>query len=174
MNKKQNVFYKTLVIGVVVLFIGIGIQPAIANNVFIKASKSEEDCDICPTIRNQNFVRIKSMLKRLDNNDNTLSVLSKQYPKIAVIYQELSNKVINRNMEFKHNFHLETSLTICDILALFMFPILMFGSPFLSLFDYSVENSKVLLFLISLLGITVTNIFWLPTAIIYFYVLKCQ
>jgi hypothetical protein len=175
MNRKHNVFYKTLVIGVIVLFIGIGIQPAIANNVSItKASESEDDCDICPTITNRNLARVKSMVNKIENNDNSLSLLSKQCPKIAVKYQEISNKIINSNKDLEHNIPLVSSLTICDIIALFMFPILMFGAPFLNLYDYSIENSKVLLFIISLLGIAVAQIFWLPTTIIYYYVFKCE
>jgi hypothetical protein len=36
MDKKPAVFYKTLVVGVIVLFIGIGVQPAFANDTNIR------------------------------------------------------------------------------------------------------------------------------------------
>lgn len=175
MSKKPAVLYKALVIGVIILIIGIGIQPVIASNVSnITKSDSEDDCNLCPSVSKRNSVRLKSIVNRLEKYDNILSVLSKRDPEIAVKYQKFSNTILNSNNELEYNLPIENNMSICDIIALIMFPILMFGSPFLELYDYSVENSKLLLLFISLVGIAVTNIFWLPTAIIYFYVFNCQ
>ncbi len=175
MSKKPVVFYKMLVIGVIILFIGIGIQPAIASNISItKTSDSEDECNLCPSVTKKNLVRLKGIVNSIDKYDNILSKFSKRDPQIAVKYQELSNVIFNSNNELEYNLPIQNNMSICDILVLLLFPILMFGSPFFKLYDYSVENSKLLLLFISLLGIAVTNIFWLPTAITYFYIFKCQ
>lgn len=92
---EKNLFGKILVLGIIVLFIGVGIQPAIANNVSITtASDSEEDCNLCPKVSTSRFVRLKSLLNRLDTFGNRLSVISKQNSIVEGKYQELIRRII--------------------------------------------------------------------------------
>jgi hypothetical protein len=75
---KEKILYKYLVIGVIVLFIGVGIQPAFAKNVSIrKISDKEDDCSLCA----KKFNRLQLVLNiiylnRLENYKN--QVLEKE------------------------------------------------------------------------------------------------
>jgi hypothetical protein len=50
MNKKP-VLYKTLIIGVIILFVGVGVQPAFAVDV----SNNEDECNLCPKVSKKNI-----------------------------------------------------------------------------------------------------------------------
>ena len=80
-----------LVVGVILLFIGVGIQPAMAVNP--DTSDSEDDCNLCPKVSSLHLVRLKSLLNRIEKYDNILSVLSKKYPEVAEKYQELLERI---------------------------------------------------------------------------------
>ena len=64
---KKPVLYKYLVVGVIVLFIGVGIQPAFADNIsLIKTSDSEEDCNLCPKASKQRLTLINGLLNIME------------------------------------------------------------------------------------------------------------
>jgi hypothetical protein len=86
-----SLLYKSLVVGVIVLFIGVGVQPAFA--VTSITSDSDDECNLCPKLSKQHIVRVKSLLDRLEKYDNELSVLSKLNPEIEEKYQEISNYI---------------------------------------------------------------------------------
>ena len=76
MNKKIP-----LVVGITILFLGVGIQPAIA--VIPKISDGEDYCDICPKkISKSHLVLIESLLNRLENYNYQLSEFTKKNPEI--------------------------------------------------------------------------------------------
>ena len=77
MAKKSSLLSKTLVVAVIVLFIGVGIQPALADVSYTTVSDSDEDCNLCPKVSNLHLVRLKSLLYRLEKYDNLLSVTGK-------------------------------------------------------------------------------------------------
>lgn len=83
---------KILVIGITVLFLGIGIQPAIAEIPLSNDSEDEEECDICPKLNNIQLFKIKSLLLRLETLVNELSVISKKDPIVELKYQEFSKR----------------------------------------------------------------------------------
>ena len=59
---QNKIFRKGLVVGIIVLFIGIGIQPGLSNEVNIPTiSDNEEDCN-CDYFNDLQRVRIKSLL----------------------------------------------------------------------------------------------------------------
>ena len=91
MNKLRDLLSKTLVVGVIVLFIGVGIQPAFA--VTPDTSDSVEDCNLCPKASKQQIDRLNNLLERLVRYDSQLSILSKHNPEIEEKYQELSNYI---------------------------------------------------------------------------------
>ena len=68
----QRTICKILVVAVIILFIGIGIQPAFA--VTSDTSESEDDCNLCPKkVSNQHYDKVEVMI-------NILSGLLKKYP----------------------------------------------------------------------------------------------
>ena len=84
--------YKALVIGVIVLFIGVGIQPAIA--VTLNSADSEDDCNLCPKkVSKQHIIKLKSLISRLDTLNTKLLTVSKLNPDIEERYQDISDKV---------------------------------------------------------------------------------
>ncbi|UCF49716.1 MAG: hypothetical protein JSU91_08205, partial [Thermoplasmatales archaeon] len=93
MDRNPVVLYKTLVVGIIVLLLGIGIQPAIANVSNISISDSKDDCEICPKVSNKNLVLIKSLINRLEIFEKQLSVLSRFYPEFEDKYQEVSEAI---------------------------------------------------------------------------------
>ena len=91
MVKTSNVVYKLLVVGVIILFIVVGIQPAFA--IKPKLSDSEEDCGICPKVSNQHLIIIKKLFYRLEKYKNILPFFLKYNPEIMDIRQDISNEI---------------------------------------------------------------------------------
>jgi len=79
-----------LIFGIICLFIGVGIQPAIANVNNSSISNDGNDCEICQKVEPLQLLKIKSLLFSLETHFNELSFLSKQNPIIKTIYQEFS------------------------------------------------------------------------------------
>jgi hypothetical protein len=65
---------KIIIIGVIVLFIGVGIKPALAVEPEVSNDniENEEDCD-CQEVSNSDFLKIKELLNEL--KDFTISVM---------------------------------------------------------------------------------------------------
>ena len=114
MNKKI-----LIVVGITILFLGVGIQPAIA--VTTNTSDIDDNCNLCPKVKKHNIVRLKSLLNRLDQYDNQLSALSKKYPEVAEKSQELSERITTiKEMNTKLNSitDWETTPALCLILII--------------------------------------------------------
>jgi len=96
---------KLLAVGVIVLFLGLAFQPTFAINLSKSISDDECECDICPKVSKQYFVRLKSLINIIDRYNNPLSVLSKLNPEVDEKYQELSESIstlqdLNGNDDF--------------------------------------------------------------------------
>ncbi|KYK33345.1 MAG: hypothetical protein AYK22_09090 [Thermoplasmatales archaeon SG8-52-3] len=89
---KERVLYKSLVTGVIVLFIGVGIQPAIAVDISKSSSNNEDDCELCPTI---------SKLMDVENEE--------EYEKISVE----KNRFVELNYFLKLNILKQSPKDIC-------------------------------------------------------------
>ena len=104
MNNKSW-FSKCLVVGIILLFIGVGIQPAFAIDISNNSpSKNIEDCN-CQVADNFDIVRVKSLLNRAERSLNRVEifaklipVLSKENPEVLEYCEGLSEK-INTFME---------------------------------------------------------------------------
>jgi len=90
-----------LILGIICLFIGVGIQPAFANeNIPInRPSENIEDCN-CEINDNFDIVRIKSLLNRAEWSLNRVEaltklipILSKNNPEIIEDFEEISEKI---------------------------------------------------------------------------------
>jgi hypothetical protein len=92
MHKNPAILYKTLVVVVIVLFIGIGAQPAVA--VTPNITDSDDDCNLCPKkVSKSHLVLIESLLNRLEKYDNNLYE-NKEYKefKEELLYKKDFNK----------------------------------------------------------------------------------
>ena len=71
---KNPVLYKSLVVGVIVLFVGLGIQPAFAVEPKLSANNTEkvEDCD-CQS--NDKTHLVEKLLNRLEKNEVLYDVI---------------------------------------------------------------------------------------------------
>ena len=64
---KNPVLYKSLVVGVIILFVGVGIQPAFA--VSPDTSESEDDCNLCAKkVSKSHLILIESLLNRVEKS----------------------------------------------------------------------------------------------------------
>ena len=117
-------FRKELVIGIICLFIGVGIQPAFAiENSSINRTSSEdiEDCN-CKVADNYDIVRVEKLLNRAERSLNRVEtltklipILSKDNPEVIEDCEELSEK-INTFREMKKEFDLNPPPIICGLL----------------------------------------------------------
>jgi len=118
---QNSIVKKSLVAGIIVLFIGVGIQPAFANEISInRPSENKEDCG-CQVADNFDIVRLERLLDRLKGYTKTLLFLSKNNPKIAGKCQELSdgiNKIADKYEELKTVSTKDDYPIICDILEI--------------------------------------------------------
>ena len=80
---------KALVIGVILLFLGVGFQPALANEI----SAVDEDCLECQPVNRVDLLKVKLLLIRLEVFTNI--VLSKlgHIPEVKEKCQEVSDKM---------------------------------------------------------------------------------
>jgi hypothetical protein len=87
MDKHPALLYKSLVVGVVVLFIGVGIQPA-----FAITPDSEENCN-CKKLNDSELVKVERLLNKVEVYCKSLLVLSKYNPETKDEIEELSEKI---------------------------------------------------------------------------------
>ena len=91
---KHNLYCKILAVGIIVLFVGVGIHPAFAvdtrQSMVNKAS--EEDCG-CNDVDNWQLVVLEKQLNRLEVYSKLLLVLSRYNPELKEINEELYNIV---------------------------------------------------------------------------------
>ncbi len=117
----NKIWKKGLVVGIIVLFIGVGIQPAFANEVSItnKTSEVEEDCN-CNPVSNLHLIRLERMLNRVESYTNIISIFSYRNPVIKEKFEELSNEITSlreMNNALKSDFLFETDFPIiCEII----------------------------------------------------------
>ena len=81
-----------LVMVVILLFIGVAVQPSIAVNP--NSSDNKDDCNLCAKkVSKPYLVLLKSLINRAETLNNKLSVISKFHPKLTEEYQELLDKI---------------------------------------------------------------------------------
>ncbi len=109
-----------LAIGIVVLFIGVGIHPALAvNNKQSMVNKvSVEDCG-CGEVSDTDLVKVDRLLDRVEVYSKLLLVLSKHNPELREMSKGLSNQLANINKlydEFNTDILQQIKHPICYIL----------------------------------------------------------
>ncbi len=91
---QKNLLSKTFVIGVIVLFMGVGVSSAISIDIKPRVSNNEsvEDCN-CKEIDSRHLVVLERQLNRLEVYSKGLLVLSKYNSKLKEECEELSNEI---------------------------------------------------------------------------------
>jgi hypothetical protein len=130
-----------LVVGVILLFIGVAVQPSIADNPI--SSDNVEDCSICPKVSTRLIVRLKSIFDRFEMYDNIQYIISKNHPKIIDIYQKIYYKISEYN---QNNGNGRESL--CNLLWINIYNLAIKDVFFSNLGD-DLEHSNPILCLIS-------------------------
>ena len=114
-----NMHKKILIaIGIVILFLGVTIQPAIAT---VESKTSDDDCNLCSKkVSKSHLERLTTLFERLEKCDNQLSEQSKLYPELEEKYQDLSNRfttltLLNEIIKLNSNWFLGY-IVICSFL----------------------------------------------------------
>ena len=112
-------FKKGLVVGVLILFLSVGLQPALANEVSItKTSESKGDCG-CQPVNRAELLRVKLLLIRIEAITNVILSKFGHIPEVAEKCQEITNR-IETFKEMNNELKLSSSLwdfqIICSIL----------------------------------------------------------
>ena len=150
---KQRKIGKALAVAVIILFMGVGIQPAIAT-IEPKTSDNYEDCNLCTKkVSKQHLVLIESLLNTLDTFVNKLSVKTKHNPIIEMKYQEFSKrfsfvKEIYMDYMLYWDFPvlLLLHLCICSILLILevsLFAIVFYAWYFEIDYDFPIMNAMI-------------------------------
>ena len=85
---------KALVCGVILLFLGVGFQPALANKVSISSvSDVEEDCLECQPVNRVELLRVKLLLIRLEVFTNVILSKFGHIPEIREKCEEASERI---------------------------------------------------------------------------------
>ncbi len=165
----NKIWKKGLVVGIIVLFIGVGFQPAFANEVSItnKTSDVEEDCN-CNPVSNLHLIRLERMLNRLEIHTKILSIFSKYNPEFKEKYQEISNRISTlkeTNNELKLGSSDWDYPIICEILLIIITPV-----DDLALYIIEILEGDVESFLDAIIRIILTPIM-ASILFLYFYLL---
>ena len=100
-----------IVVGITILFLGVGFQPAIANEISTNAvSDVDEDCFECQPVSRVDLLRVKLLLIRVEVLTNILIQRFGHISEVEEKCQEILD-VIHKNREFDN-------LIICIILGI--------------------------------------------------------
>jgi hypothetical protein len=163
LREENLLIKKILALGIIILFLGVGIQPAIAT-IEPETSDSDDDCNLCTKkVRKSHLVLLKSLLNRLEKYANQLSDISKQYPEFEDKYQELTEKItifheINKNLTQKAD-RIRNTIN-CEILGVILVAL---STPYILLY-FSFFNNRFLN--IKLLLIPFITIMCIPAVIV--------
>ena len=110
-------FKKALVVGIIVLFLGVGFQPAIANEVSItKTADVEGDCFDCRPVNRVALLKVKLLLMKLETITNVILSRFGHTPEVAEKCEEVLD-IINSNRVLDYPF-------ICVVLLSILFPVM--------------------------------------------------
>jgi hypothetical protein len=118
---------KTLVIGIILLFIGVSVSSAISvdNKPIVSLDESEE-CIECRELSNAELVKVKQLINRVEVYSKLLMVLSNYNPEIKDECEEISDKISTLDgllVRLKPDSPLNNNFTICIILYMIVWVI---------------------------------------------------
>ena len=146
---KLSFVVKILVFGIIVLFLGVSIQPAFAVNISKSFSNNEDECTLClQKISKSHIVLFYSLLNRLEKYNIRLSQLYKQYPEFEKNYQDLSESIStlrDKTKELKLDNKNQYPTTICKILGAIFVLYAALMMPVDPIYQYLYEKGRFLL-----------------------------
>jgi hypothetical protein len=91
---QKNKIGKILAVGIIIMFISVGVHPAFAVNTrqSIVDKASEDDCG-CEDIDKKQLDELEKQLNRLEVYSKLILVLSKHNPELSELSEELSNRI---------------------------------------------------------------------------------
>jgi hypothetical protein len=164
----ERLYKKGLVVGIIILFICVGVQPAFAidTNQSIDDNMSE-DCKECNEVSDANLIKLESLLDRLEKRTKLLLVLSKNNPEIKDNYDKLADTISKLNtLGLREAICIWLSAIIIDI----MFNILPYYLELI--YEYWMAYRFILSFLTSCIFMMYVGL-WATAYTIYLYILKC-
>ena len=121
-------FKKALVVGIIVLFLGVGFQPALANEVSIaKTSDVEEDCLECQPVNRVDLLRVRLLLIRLETITNIILSKFGHIPDIEEKCGEI--------LDIIHSNRVIGTLIFCISLYLLLIPMFLFGQTLFEIIE---------------------------------------
>ena len=157
---QNSIVKKSMIFGIIFLFIGIGIQPVFASEITNDTiSDNIEDCNCQVDDNNlvrveRLFNRIESLLDRVEIFTNLIPLAYKDNPEVIKDFEELSEK-INTFKEMKEEFNSDSAFLddelICDILWGIFYGAFNFTDFLASL----MRNSVILTILLYPIGFTI-------------------
>ena len=163
---KYNYKIKILVVGIIVLFLGVGFQPALANEI----SDVEEDCG-CQPVSRVDLLKVKLLLIRLEAFTNVILSKYEHIPEIQEECGEILDRITSlreMNDEFESHLLLNDEHPWCK----FLMPI---GNTLtiiiFTLIDltYYFENNPILLKIIGFLGFSLLPLYTTVLALVILY-----
>ena len=164
-NMEESLFRKSLVVGIILLFIGVGVQPALANKSITYITEIKQNCD-CQVTDNFYLIRLESLLTRAERLisrveilTNLILLLSKDYPEVIEDREELSEMFItlrdmNGELDLNHS-HREYPI-ICELLDSLLkiigIPTVIFYELYEKYYDYPILREFFNMFLLFFAG----------------------
>ena len=103
-------FMKVLVVCIIVLFLGVGFQPALANEISTTTvSDVDEDCLECQPVNRIDLLKVRLLLIRVEVLTNILMQRFGHIPEIKEKCEEISNRISKLQVLNENSF-------ICDFL----------------------------------------------------------
>jgi hypothetical protein len=163
----ERLFKKGLVVGIIVLFIGVGVQPALA--VDTKQSiddNKDEECRECNEVCDADLIKLKSLLNRIEQRTKLLLVLSKNNPEIKNNYDKLDDMISKLNTLGLRE--------ICIWLFNIFYDIYIFTIPYYEelAWDYYSQYRLILAFISFSIGMMYLGLIVIGSSI--FYSLNCD
>ena len=159
------------VVGITILVLCVSINPAIADNPIFYESK--DDCSICHPINKPHLVRLKSLIDKLEINDNKLSVKYNYHPEVTEKYQELSDVINTLKTVLKPDNPYEDNPIICNFLWKLITLFISIFIPLENLYDKLLESKNLMLYYIVVISTLPISISYTIIAFLFVYIFDC-
>lgn len=90
-------YKKGLVVGIIILFIGVGVQPVFANDISVSTTSDSEDCIDCQVLDGYSLLRVNLLFTRIKAVINFVSYRFGDIPEVKEKYEDIFN-IINSNI----------------------------------------------------------------------------
>ena len=164
-----------LILGIIFLFIGVGIQPAFAIEISnIKPSENVEDCN-CGIADNYDTVRVKSLLTRAESLlnrveifTNIIPLLYKDTPEVIKDCEKLSEK-ISTFREMNEELNTNTPFREYPIICGLLYPFFVITNDIGNFLDDMCVKYRDNKFLLDFFSLLLT--LWIPPSLFMLFIM---